>query len=177
MEPFMVRTQSKLWMWAIFFITLAKKLKNLSWKDGWFRRWYVFAFKHTQTKLPTFYEYSLPFLILTINTSKQFKVASILLSQFKCITILRFYLKIFIQVRFVVVFLIFVHKATSVFCPMDQKKCVNPSHDCVSSPLLQSSLVLSLFNVSVEIHSYTQLRSKLGINVYKPHHSQEWSVQ
>lgn len=89
-----------------------------------------------------------------------------------------FYLKIFIQVRFVVVFLIFVHKATSVFFPMDQKKiCVNPSHDCVSSPLLQSSLVLSLFNVSVEIHSYTQLWSKLGINVYKPHHSQEWSVQ
>lgn len=73
-----------------FFITLAKKLKNLSWKDGWFRRWYVFAFKHTQTKLPTFYECLLPFLILTINTSKQFKVASILLSQFKCITILWF---------------------------------------------------------------------------------------
>lgn len=109
-----------------FFITLAKKLKNLSWKDGWFRRWYVFAFKHTQTKLSTFYEYLLPFLILTINTSKQFKVASILLSQFKCITILRFYLKIFIQVRFVVVFLIFVHKATSVFCPMDQKNMREP---------------------------------------------------
>lgn len=63
------------------------------------------------------------------------------------------------------------------FVRWTKKICVNPSHDCVSSPLLQSSLVLSLFNVSVEIHSYTQLRSKLGINVYKPHHSQEWSVQ
>lgn len=63
------------------------------------------------------------------------------------------------------------------FVRWTKKICVNPSHDCVSSPLLQSSLVLSLFNVSAEIHSYTQLRSKLGINVYKPHHSQEWSVQ
>lgn len=64
-----------------------------------------------------------------------------------------------------------------IFSDGPKKICVNPSHDCVSSPLLQSSLVLSLFNVSVEIHSYTQLWSKLGINVYKPHHSQEWSVQ
>lgn len=63
------------------------------------------------------------------------------------------------------------------FVRWTKKICVNPSHDCVSSPSLQSSLVLSLFNVSVEIHSYTQLWSKLGINVYKPHHSQEWSVQ